>query len=254
MRSHISTRFQQQQAAHSLLDSFVGTSPIQSILAHFDSQPLSQFEIVEALTCLIRAKDPRIHEHGKRTAQYAVALGSALDLSGSELVHLHFAALFHDIGKLALPEELLYKDGPLTTQEYELVQCHPRAGAEFLAGIPFLQTPALWIAHHHERWDGSGYPYGLRGLHIPLGSRILAVVDVFDTLLFELSTQPPQGTYSVLNMLRVVAGSQLDPVLVEKFAALPCLPKGPHLAKQELDHPENNSRRSGENEWQHCIR
>ncbi|MER3424417.1 MAG: phosphohydrolase [Nitrospiraceae bacterium] len=219
---------------------FGGLPALTSIQAHFDPQPLSQFEILESLIRIIRAKDPRIHEHGSRTAQFAVALGRAIDLSGAELVHLHFAALFHDIGKLALPEELLHKEGPLTSEEYELVQCHPRSGAELLAGIPFLHTPALWIAHHHERWDGSGYPYGLRGLHIPLGSRILAVADLFDALLSESSSRPPQGTNSVLNLLRVVAGSQLDPMLVERFVTLSCLPKWTTSVEQEDDHDEVN--------------
>ncbi|HET8580728.1 MAG TPA: HD domain-containing phosphohydrolase, partial [Nitrospiraceae bacterium] len=126
----------------------------------------------------------------------------------------------HDIGKLTLPEEILWKDGPLTADEYALVQCHPRAGASLLEPIPFLRIPAILIAHHHERWDGTGYPYGIRGRFIPLGSRILAVADTFDALTSSLSYRQCLSPESATRLLRVVAGSQLDSDLVEVFAGL----------------------------------
>jgi HD-GYP domain-containing protein (c-di-GMP phosphodiesterase class II) len=128
--------------------------------------------------------------------------------------------LLHDIGQLTLPAEILNKDGPLTAEEYELFQCHPRAGAELLQPISFLQVPALWIAHHHERWDGSGYPYGLRGKFVPLGSRILAVADTFDALTANTSYGWSQSWESALRLLGTVAGPQLDPELVEVFVGL----------------------------------
>src|SRR5688500_12950860 len=94
--------------------------------------------------------DSGLVEHGMRTAHYVVALGDALGLSQPDLFSLLVAGLLHDIGKITLPRALLQKGGPYTTQEYAIVQCHPRAGAELLSGIPFLATSALWIAHHHE--------------------------------------------------------------------------------------------------------
>ncbi len=141
-----------------------------------------------------------------------------IGLSDAELVHLRCAALLHDIGKLALPRELFDKDGPFTAEEYALVQCHPRAGAMLLADIPSLQVPAVWIAHHHERWDGCGYPYGLRGSLIPLGSRVLAVADTFDALTSPCAFRPVRDPASAIRLLRVGAGSQLDPTLVDAFA------------------------------------
>jgi HD-GYP domain-containing protein (c-di-GMP phosphodiesterase class II) len=177
-------------------------------------------ERIRQLISLIQANIPEVYEHGCRTAEYAVALGKAVHLSRADLLNLSYAAVLHDLGKLTLPRELLLKDGPLTAKEYELMQCHPRAGAELLSGIPFVRTPALWIAHHHERWDGAGYPYGIRGHFIPLGSRILAIADTYDSLTSIVSGRSAQSEGSALHLLRMVAGSQLDPELVKQFVDL----------------------------------
>lgn len=167
--------------------------------------------MLAALVAAMQAKDPALCEHGLRTAAYAVALGRALELSGSALVDLHYAAVLHDIGLLTVREELLVKDGPLSADEYVEVQCHPRAGAALLAPLPFLRHPAILIAHHHEHWDGSGYPYGLRGRFIPLGSRILAVADLYDAV-------QRHNRRSALALLQMAAGSRLDPELVTAFS------------------------------------
>ena len=134
-----------------------------------------------------------------------------------ELNDLCLASLLHDIGVLTLPRYLLDKGGPLSDEEYALLQSHPRAGAELLAPIPILRTAALWIAHHHERWDGFGYPYGLRGELIPLGARILAVADTFDALTSPQPYRPALDRKSATRLLRELAGSQLDPNLVAAF-------------------------------------
>lgn len=180
----------------------------------------SQPAMLQALKRMIQANAPEILEHGERTARYALAIGNEMGLLGDELADLRYAALLHDVGKLTLPQEILKKDGPLTADEYALVQSHPRAGAKLLEPIPFLQAAAVLIAHHHERWDGSGYPYGLRGRFIPLGSRILAVADTFDSLTSRDSGGQPQSPDIALRLLQVVAGSQLDPDLVEMFVHL----------------------------------
>jgi HD-GYP domain-containing protein (c-di-GMP phosphodiesterase class II) len=130
---------------------------------------------------------------------------------------LSYAGMLHDIGRLTLPDAILLKDGPLSAEEYALVQCHPRAGAEFLASFPFFERAALWIAHHHERWDGAGYPFGLRGMMIPTGSRILAVADTFDALILDRPRGQAVMVNQVLRLLQIVAGSQLDPELVATF-------------------------------------
>ena len=173
-----------------------------------------------ALVQMIEARSPRLAGHGERTAQYAVKLGYAVGLTTRDLRDLYFAALLHDIGLLTLPPEILEKAGPLTAEEYALLQSHPRAGAQLLEPIAFLRTPAIWIAHHHERWDGYGYPYGLRGECIPLGSRILAVADTFDALLDPSSPNRAVDFACALELLRLVAGTHLDSALVEIFCRL----------------------------------
>jgi HD-GYP domain-containing protein (c-di-GMP phosphodiesterase class II) len=178
------------------------------------------YESLRALARMIEAGSPRLADHGDRTARYALKLGDAVGLTARELIDLYFAALLHDIGLLTLPPEILEKEGPLTAEEYALLQSHPRAGAQLLEPIDFLRTPAIWIAHHHERWDGYGYPYGLRGECIPLGSRILAVADTFDALLVPSSSKRALDFACALELLRLVAGTQLDAALVQTFCRL----------------------------------
>lgn len=176
----------------------------------FSSQP-SISKALNILTEMMRAKDPALLEHGRRTAQYATGLGHVIGVSSRDLIDLYYASVLHDIGKVMLPDELLQKSGPLTHEEYVVMQCHPREGARLLAAVSSLRRAAVLIAHHHEHWDGSGYPYGLRATFIPLGSRILAVADRFDALCLEKAPRGP------MKLLRMVAGSQLDPMLVGCF-------------------------------------
>jgi HD-GYP domain-containing protein (c-di-GMP phosphodiesterase class II) len=191
-----------------------------SILEH---SALSPIDSLLSLMHLIESADRRLKGHGIRTARYAVPLGHAVGFSPAELNDLCLAALLHDIGVLTLPKHILEKDSPLSDEEYALVQSHSRAGAELLAPIPVLRVAALWIAHHHERWDGFGYPYGLRGTLIPLGARVLAVADTFDSLTSPQPYRPSQSVATALQLLELLAGSQLDPDLVKTFVRLPGL-------------------------------
>jgi HD-GYP domain-containing protein (c-di-GMP phosphodiesterase class II) len=181
---------------------------------------LSPTDALVALVRLIESADRRLSGHGVRTARYAVPLGHAAGFSPAELNDLCLASLLHDMGVLTLPAHILEKDGALSDKEYALVQSHPRAGAELLAPIEVLRRPALWIAHHHERWDGCGDPYGLRGELIPLGARILAVADTFDSLTSPQPYRMALESNAALRLLRELAGSQLDPELVPIFARL----------------------------------
>lgn len=174
-------------------------------------------DLLSSFVRLVETKDPRTAGHGERTTRYALALGQTIGLSENQLRDLRCAAYLHDIGKLSIPEELLLKEGPLTAEEYVHVQSHPREGAALLDPWPSLQTSAIWIAHHHERWDGSGYPYGLRGDYIPIGARILAIADTFDVLTTRHFQGPPRDLDSALALLCVSSGSQFDPDLVETF-------------------------------------
>lgn len=195
---------------------------LQHAIGGWSASTLPIDEIVAALVQLMGHHDPTLPQHGERTAGYAVALGEARGLADPELRDLRRAALLHDLGRLVLPEALVMAPGPLTGDEYALVQSHPRAGAELLEPFSSLRTPALWIAHHHERWDGWGYPYGLPGAFIPLGARILAVADTFDALSAPAWSGEPAGmdSCSAFRVLRGCAGTQLDPDLVQRFVAL----------------------------------
>ena len=138
----------------------------------------------------------------------------------SKLIHIRRGALLHDIGKLGIPDSILFKPGKLTGEEWEIMQKHPEYAYEMLASIHYLK-PALPIPYlHHEKWDGTGYPLGLRGEQIPLEARIFAVVDVWDAL---RSDRPYRKAWSVektLEHIRSLAGSHFDPSIVEAFLIL----------------------------------
>lgn len=158
---------------------------------------------------------PEHSGHGERTANYALLIANAAGLAEEQVIDLQYAALLHDIGLLSIPGHLIDKALPLTLEEYVIVQSHPRAGAAILSQYPFLLEPARLIAHHHERWDGAGYPYGLRGTYIPKSSRILAIADAFDAIASRTTTFD-----IALRSLRASSGSQFDPALLATFCIL----------------------------------
>lgn len=157
--------------------------------------------------------------HGQRTAAIALKIGQAAGLRTDALHHLQLAALLHDIGLLMLPRELLTESSPLESESYITVQNHSRLGAQFLEPFAFLQEAAVLIAHHHERWDGSGYPYGIRGTFIPLGARILSIADAFDAIRIPKIPEDGRRNHIALRMIRVTSGSQFDPTLVDTLCA-----------------------------------
>ena len=130
---------------------------------------------IEALALAIDAKDQTAQSHIRRVQVYAAGLARALGMSETDIQGVKTAALLHDIGKLAVPEHILSKPGPLTQEEFQKIRIHPQVGAEIISGVPFSYPVAPLILSHHERWDGKGYPTGLKGEKIPLGARILSV-------------------------------------------------------------------------------
>jgi HD-GYP domain-containing protein (c-di-GMP phosphodiesterase class II) len=195
-------------------ESNVIAEAIRMILEQHQESPA---EMLRSLVRMIAARNRELAEHGIRTACYARRIGETVGLSANNLATLHAAALVHDIGQLVVPARILYKATALTADEYALFQSHPRIGSEFLWPIPALREAATWIALHHERWDGFGYPYGLRGAFIPLESRILAVADTFDAALSGWYTHVPRDIPSASRLLQQQAGAQLDPELVGAF-------------------------------------
>ena len=172
---------------------------------------------IEALALAIDAKDQTAHNHIRRVQLYAIALARALGLPEAEIQGVKTAALLHDIGKLAVPEHILAKPGPLTPEEFQKVRIHPQVGAGIISAVRFPYPVAPLILSHHERWDGRGYPSGLREEDIPLGARILSVVDYFDALTSERPYHQAMSVEGALGLLQRESGKALDPRIVETF-------------------------------------
>jgi len=172
---------------------------------------------IEALALAIDAKDQTAQSHIRRVQVYAAGLARALGMPDNEIQGVKTAALLHDIGKLAVPEHILSKPGPLTQEEFQKIRIHPQVGAEIISGVPFPYPVAPLILSHHERWDGKGYPTGLKGDEIPLGARILSVVDYFDALMSERPYHKAMSLDAAVGLLRQESGKALDPRVVQTF-------------------------------------
>jgi diguanylate cyclase (GGDEF)-like protein/putative nucleotidyltransferase with HDIG domain len=175
---------------------------------------------IEALALAIDAKDQTGQSHIRRVQVYAAGLATAMGMPDNEIQGVKTAALLHDIGKLAVPEHILSKPGPLTHEEFQKIRIHPQIGAEIISAVPFPYPVAPLILSHHERWDGKGYPQGLRGDEIPLGARILAAVDQFDALTSDRPYHKAMGRDSAIAILREETGKALDPSVVELFVQM----------------------------------
>lgn len=173
---------------------------------------------IEALAQAIDAKDQVTHDHIRRVQDRAVRLAQELGVEdSSEIEAIKAAALLHDVGKLAIPEHILNKPGRLTESEYEIMKRHAPIGAEILSVIDFPYPVVPIVRHHHENWDGSGYPDGLHGVAIPIGARILAVVDCFDALTSDRPYRPRMDDRDALQILADRRGTMYDPDVVDAF-------------------------------------
>ena len=175
---------------------------------------------IKALLAALNAKDNYTADHSIRVADFALQIGEELGLSKDRLKLLEEAALFHDIGKIGIPEHILNKPDKLSPQELEQVKKHPIIGAQIIGVADTLMEHALIIRHHHERYDGNGYPDRLIGEDTPLESRILAVADTYDALVSERPYRRGLSTFEAVEVLRRCRGSQLDPQVVEAFLAV----------------------------------
>jgi diguanylate cyclase (GGDEF)-like protein/putative nucleotidyltransferase with HDIG domain len=178
------------------------------------------FATIEALALAIDAKDQTSQSHIRRVQLYATALARELGMSENHIQGVKTAALLHDIGKLAVPEHILSKPGPLTTEEFQKIRAHPKIGADIISAVPFPYPVAPLILSHHERWDGKGYPSGLKGEEIPLGARILTTVDYFDAVMAERPYHKALPFDAAVALLQQESGKALDPRIVETFVRL----------------------------------
>jgi len=194
---------------------------------------------IEALSLAIEAKDHRTHDHLRRVQVYAVEIGKDFNLSDSQLNAIRAAAMLHDIGKLAVPEHILSKPGRLTTEEFEKMKIHPIVGAEILDRVQFPYPVVPIVRSHHEKWDGSGYPDGLKGEAIPIGARILSVVDCFDALTSERPYREAVSPEQAMVTLRAELGHNYDPRVVEvisrRYNELEAMVHGAEPDRKRLD-------------------
>jgi putative nucleotidyltransferase with HDIG domain len=165
----------------------------------------------------VEAKDPYTYGHSKKVNVYAAALAERIGLSPDEVSTLSAAALLHDIGKVGISDKVLNKKGRLTKEDWEAIRAHPRLGANIISNIPKLAPSVNSILYHHERWDGTGYPEGLKSEEIPLEARILAIADSFEAMTSARPYRPALSIQEVITELRQGAGLQFDPKLVEVF-------------------------------------
>jgi len=176
--------------------------------------------IIQALAGAIDAKDQTTHMHIRRVQMYGTKLAEAAKLPDDVIQGVRTAALLHDIGKLAVPEHILSKPGPLTQEEFQKIRIHPQVGAEIMAEVPFPYPVAPLILCHHERWDGKGYPQGLAGEAIPIGARVLTIVDYYDAVTTDRPYHKALSRENAIALLRGEAGRALDPRLVQIFVEL----------------------------------
>ncbi len=177
---------------------------------------------IRALASAIDARDPTTHRHSQAVTELSVALAEALGLSEEEVNTIRYAAILHDIGKIGIGEAILFKPGPLTPQERAIVEAHPLVGASILAGIPYLEPLIPLILRHHERYDGTGYPDGLRygDPHFPLGAQILAIADAFDAITTERPYHRGLSIDEACSFLLQQAGKAFHPELVRIFVRM----------------------------------
>jgi HD-GYP domain-containing protein (c-di-GMP phosphodiesterase class II) len=176
---------------------------------------------LRALSAALEARDHETHGHSRRVVSFSLRLGRELGLDEEGLRALEFGSLLHDIGKIGVPDAILRKPGQLSEEEWARMREHPLFGERILRGIEFLEGAARVVAEHHERWDGMGYPKGLRGEQIDLGARIFAVADAFDAITSDRVYRAGRSYDEALAELDTYAGRQFDPRVVEAFRRVP---------------------------------
>src|SRR6202453_5045837 len=182
---------------------------------HVEEMANLHLRTIEALALAIEAKDQTTHEHLQRVRVYAIEVAKELGVKGAELEALHAAALLHDIGKLAVPEHIISKPGRLTPEEFEKMKIHTVIGAEILERVRFPYPVVPIVRAHHEKWDGSGYPFGLKGTEIPIGARILSAVDYLDALASDRQYRRAMPLDDVMQRISGEAGKSFDPKVVD---------------------------------------
>jgi len=192
-----------------------GAPPLPSRAAEAMEARQAALDSVRALVGAVEAKDPYTRQHSEQVAHYAVHIARCLDLDDRQIESIRVASLLHDVGKIGVPDEILRKPGRLTEAEFAHIRRHPVVGEEILVHINLFRTEARLVRHHHERWDGQGYPDGLAGAAIPLGARIIQTADCIDAMLMTRTYKNAYPPARMLTELQRCAGTQFDPRLAE---------------------------------------
>ncbi|MFI6879544.1 HD-GYP domain-containing protein [Streptomyces sp. NPDC050400] len=190
------------------------------VFAQYQRERAAHQATIRALVQAVDIKDGYTRGHSERVGQASMMIARELGMAEERVEVLRFAGILHDVGKLGVPTRLLRKDGPLTPEEREVIQLHPEYGHEMVRGIGFLGEARAAILHHHERLDGSGYPYGLVGTQIPEFARVVAVADAFDAMTSTRTYSRARPVAVALAELERCAGSQFDPVMVRALVAV----------------------------------
>ena len=202
---------------------------------HLEQLNTLYMSTIETLAMAIDAKDQITHGHIRRVQTYALGLASKMGVTDPQLMRaIEAAALLHDMGKLAVPEYILNKPGPLTPAEFEKMKLHASVGADILSAIDFPYPVVPIVRHHHENWNGNGYPDGIAGTDIPIGARILSVVDCFDALTSDRPYRPRLSDREALEILAARRGTMYDPLVVDTFALV-------HTEIAPLDSPNTEA-------------
>jgi HD-GYP domain-containing protein (c-di-GMP phosphodiesterase class II) len=176
---------------------------------------------LKALVQALETRDSETHGHSERVVTFSLRLGHELGLDKDALRNLELGALLHDIGKIGVPDAILRKPAALTPEEWDKMKLHPQHGQTILRNIPFLEGATQLVSQHHEKWDGTGYPYGLRGEDIDIGARIFSVVDAFDAMVSDRVYRRGRSYEDALEELERFAGTQFDPLVVAAFKVVP---------------------------------
>jgi HD-GYP domain-containing protein (c-di-GMP phosphodiesterase class II) len=187
---------------------------------HVQALQRAHLQTIIGLTEALEIRDASTRGHSERAVAYAQGLARKLNLAREQEERLQYAVILHDIGKIGIPDGILNKPGKLTDEEYAIMKTHPIKGSSIVLKIPFLEPVGAVILHHHERWDGKGYPDGLAGEGIPIESRIIAVLDSYDAMTSDRVYRKAPGRAHALNEFRRCSGTQYDPSVVAAFLAI----------------------------------